>query len=126
MKEIIVIKKHELYTLLDCLPMPMITDEDLEKEIKEGRKLILFGKERKVEQVPETYEELKELVNKYSGKINRQVGGITVGTTRIIIMMKFDNIYFGKNGNIYFADKFLGTYTPARQWEIIKSLIGEE
>ena len=78
-----------------------------------------------VEQVPETYEELKELVDKYSGKINRQVGGITVGTTRIIIMMKFDNIYFGKNGNIYFADKFLGTYTPTRQWQIIKSLIGE-
>ena len=41
-------------------------------------------------------------------------------------MMKFDNIYFGKNGNIYFADKFLGTYTPARQWQIIKSLIGDE
>lgn len=76
--------------------------------------------------VPENWEELKELVNKYSGKINRQVGGITVGTIRIIIMMKFDSIYFGKNGNIYFADKFLGTYTPARQWQIIKSLIGEE
>ena len=47
--------------------------------------------EREIEQVPESWEELKELVNKYSGKINRQVGGITVGTIRIIIMMKFDN-----------------------------------
>ena len=68
MKEITVIEKHELYKLLDCLPMPMLTDEDIEKEIKEGRKLILFGKERKVEQVPETWEELKELCEELEGK----------------------------------------------------------
>lgn len=99
------------------------------KDLKcaEDKNYVIAKKEKcKVEKYPTNWEELKELVNKYSGKINRQVGGITVGTTRIIIIMKFDNIYFGRNGNIYFAEKFLGTYTPARQWQIIKSLIGEE
>lgn len=64
MKENIKLEKYELYKLIDCLPMPMITDEDLEKEIKEGRKLILFGKERKVEQVPENIQDVKEILDK--------------------------------------------------------------
>ena len=124
MKEIIVIKKHELYTLLDCLPMPMITDEDLEKEIKEGRKIVLFGKERKAEKVPESWEELKELCEELEGK---NVFIINAGNC-----IEFNGLYFWKDGSITTTQNNNDIWatktnlTPARQWNIIKSLIGEE
>lgn len=112
MKEIIVLKKHELYKLLDCL-LPMITDEDLEKEIKEGRKLILFGKERKVEKVPENWEELKELCEEF--------GEIEILENNIY----FRGMTFRLNGDVEdFEGNIIGeNRTPQQMWQIIKSLI---
>lgn len=78
----------------------------------------------KKEQVPENFTELKELVNNYSGKINSQVSGYSVGKTAITIVFDGLNLHFDKNG--IFNDFVRINLTPARQWQIIKSLIGEE
>lgn len=122
MKEIIVIKKHELYTLLDCLPMPMITDEDLEKEIKEGRKIVLFGKERKAEKVPESWEELKELCEDLESK--------DVFITSAGDCIEYHGLQFWVSGTVcHETEKFYSIKsdrTPAQMWNIIKSLIGEK
>ena len=124
MKERIVLEKHEMYKLLDCLPMPMITDEDLEKEIKEGRKLILFGKERKTEQVPETYEELKELVRQ--NIFEDFANGVKIGKFIKVEYILIDGKSFMPDGEILDEDNdvFAVNRTPEQMWEIIKGLIG--
>lgn len=121
MKEIIVFKKHELYKLLDCLPMPMITDEDLEKQIKEGRKIVLFGKERKTEKIPESWKELKELCKEIEVDAEEdyiELFGVLVGS----------NILFCKDGAIFLNTDccFKEKATPQQMWAIIKNLIGEK
>lgn len=75
------------------------------------------------EQVPETFEELKELCKELKG-ISFGKTGQTQETEYIAI----DNsLYFYKDGTIDFGfDNLAYTITPARQWQIIKSLIGVE
>lgn len=132
MKEKIKLEKHELYKLIDCLPMPMITDEDLEKEIKEGRKIVLFGKERKVEQVPETWEDVKQLTKEHIEKLklNKDVWEIDIQKDYIDIQKKYVTyrVRFTSIGNILFDAylKIAENKTPNELWMFIKSLIGEE
>lgn len=109
--------------------MPMITDEDLEKEIKEGRKLILFGKERKVEQVPETFEEIKQLLHNDKKVFNKSVKKIEISEFMIEIHFKLQTICFLHSGDVVEPNclkPIVTGRTPAQMWTIIKNLIGEE
>lgn len=76
------------------------------------------------EQVPETWEELKELVKNFSGKINKNISGYSVGKTAITIVFDGFNLHFDKDG--IFNDFIRLNRTPAQMYQIIKSLIGEE
>lgn len=125
MKERIVLEKHELYKLLDCLPMPMITDKDLEKQIKEGRKIVLFGKERKAEQVPETYEELRSLCIEISTKEDHIHIFNDWGTNNEFLMthsLKFypDGTICVNGDNEFIIAK---NKTVAEMWNIIRALL---
>lgn len=77
----------------------------------------------KVEQVPETFEELKELCKDLEGKnVFITCGGECI---------EFNGLSFWQDGRIsHDADQSMYAIkldvTPARQWQIIKSLIGEE
>ena len=129
MKEIIELEKTELYKLLDCLSIPMFTNEDL----KETRKTVLFGKERKTEQIPETYEELRSLCIDISTKGNMiyifsewnnpNKEFLQVRTLRFYPDGTIRNDYDDKNNEPYIIVK---NRTPQQMWQIIKSLIGEE
>lgn len=78
----------------------------------------------KFEQVPETFEELKELCK---GLFDKNVFIINAGNT-----IEFNGLYFWKDGSITFTENNEDIWatktnvTPARQWQIIKSLIGDE
>lgn len=78
----------------------------------------------KKEQVPETWEELKELCEDLESK---NVFIINAGNC-----IEFNGLYFWKDGSITTTQNNNDIWatktnlTPARQWQIIKSLIGEE
>lgn len=123
MKKRIVLEKHELYKLLDCLPMQMVIDEDIKKE----RTILLFGKERKVEQVPETYEELRSLCIDVSTTGNIVYIFNDWGTNNEYLMTH--SLKFYPNGTIcvHGDNDFVvcRNRTPAQMWQIIKGLMGE-
>ena len=127
MKERVVLEKHELYKLLDCLPMQMVTDEDLKKE----RKIVLFGKEYKIEKVPETWEDLKDLCKGIKEKLNKEIWKIKIEDEFIYVRKKWETkeICFTSVGNMVSNngwDLLMTNLTPARQWQIIKNLVGEK
>lgn len=71
------------------------------------------------EQVPETWEELKELCADLEGKdVFITCGGDSI---------EFHNLWFWKDGTIcYNREDIKICVTVSRMWQIIKSLIGEE
>ena len=78
-----------------------------------------------IEQIPETWEELKELCKNTKGI--EFTGGNAKGK-----IIQLNNIWFAENGDIWsYTDDFTGTCniakdrTPQQMWNIIKSLIGE-
>ena len=79
---------------------------------------------KKFEQVPETFEELKELCKDLESK---NVFIINAGNC-----IEFNGLYFWKDGSITTTQNNNDIWatktnlTPARQWQIIKSLIGEK
>ena len=83
-----------------------------------------YKEDVKVEQVPETFEELKELCKDLEGK---NVFIINAGNC-----IEFNGLYFWIDGSITTTENNEDIWatktnlTPARQWQIIKSLIGEE
>lgn len=101
------------------MPVPMITDEDL----KGTQKTVLFGKEKKIEQVPTNWEELKELCKEKD---------ISEDDDKIQIKLNYnDYLYLHKSGHIYCMDEDSNISigydrTPQQMWQIIKNLIGEE
>lgn len=77
----------------------------------------------KLEQVPETFEELKELCKNLESK--------NVFVKNVWNCIEFNGLSFWQDGRIsHDADQSMYAIkldvTPARQWQIIKSLIGEE
>lgn len=81
--------------------------------------------ERKVEQVPESFEELKELIKQKVKEDNHN--GIKKGFGSIEYIL-IDDKSFLPTGEILDEDNdvFAIIRNPARMWQIIKSLIGEE
>ena len=111
MKERIVIPKDKIKVLTSCGHFP-------------ANVYFTFNKDdAKIEQVPETFEELKELCK----DLERKNVFITCGGECI----EFNGLSFWQDGRIsHDADQSMYAIkidvTPARQWNIIKSLIGEE
>ena len=108
MKEIIVFERDIEYL------------KELEREREE---MFMTFPEYQTEQVPETFEELKELCK----DLERKNVFITCGGECI----EFNGLSFWQDGRIsHDADQSMYAIkldvTPARQWQIIKSLIGEE
>lgn len=103
----------------------VITQDWLVKDMKAGvpelDKLFIC---QKVEQVPENFSELKELCEDLESK---NVFIINAGNC-----IEFNGLYFWKDGSITTTQNNNDIWatktnlTPARQWQIIKSLIGEE
>lgn len=101
MKEMIAIEKEVLCRLLDWVSMQMVVykDEDLKKE----RKIVLFDKEYQEEQIPETFEELKELCKD----------------------IKVD-LKLTRDGKIYCYEHLIAqNRTPSQMWMIIMGLLGK-
>ena len=100
MKEIIVIKQDWLV-------------KDMKAGVPELDKLFIC---QKVEQVPETFEELKELCK-----------GMYADITEHSITL-FGCLEFWDDGKLSFFhySDIVNNLTPAQMWQIIKSLIGEE
>lgn len=109
MKERIVIEKTK-----ECRPHPAL---------REGVNCI-DTKYCQFEQVPETFEELKELCKKYNGK------GLFIANCYIEVggVLVFSNMVFTNEGIIYLNTDccFKEKASPQQMWNIIKSLIGEE
>ena len=82
--------------------------------------------EFEVEQVPETFEELKELVREKVYDDNRN--GVKIGQCVKIEYILIDGKSFMPDGEILDEDNdvFAVNRTPAQMWQIIKNLIGEE
>lgn len=112
----------------------IIVIEGKDLKCAEDKNYVIARKEKcKVEKYPTNWEELKGLCEKtrYISQIckdkNIPVYLNEFGTGYIIIK----DLYFGVNGIVFY--EVLGqryviaeNLTPARQWQIIKSLIGEE
>lgn len=117
MKEIIVIEKEVLERLIKALPVQWFDN-------KEKGKLVIFGKEYQTEKEPTNWEELKELCEDLEGK---NVFIINAGDC-----IEFNGLYFWKDGSITTTQNNNDIWatktnlTSARQWQIIKNLIGEE
>ena len=111
MKERIVIPKDKIKVLTSCGHFPA------------NGYFTFYKEDVEVEQVPETFEELKELCEDLEGKnVFITCGGECI---------EFNGLSFWQDGRIsHDADQSMYAIkidvTPARQWQIIKSLIGEE
>lgn len=99
-------------------------DENCPQKYSNG--ICLSGnKDIKIEQVPESFEDLKELCKDIKEVTITEEGHINI-----------DLVYFTEDGEIYtYIEGVLTSSlslpvaknrTPAQMWEIIKSLIGEE
>ena len=82
--------------------------------------------EHTIEQVPETFEELKELVREKVYDDNRN--GVKIGQCVKIEYILIDGKSFMLDGEILDEDNdvFAVNRTPQQMWQIIKNLIGEE
>lgn len=100
----------------------VITDD---KFVRQAHNSIIVGCPLEFEQVPETFEELKELCFKLPNKIEYY----TYNEEKLI---GISGMYFWQKGRITHNIYDDGVYvyaknrTPAQMWQIIKSLIGEE
>lgn len=79
-----------------------------------------------IEQIPETWEELKELCKNLKG-----IEFVSKNTK--VQILQLNNIWFAESGDIWsYTDDFTGTCniakdrTPQQMWSFIKSLIREE
>lgn len=81
---------------------------------------------KNVNQVPETWEELKELVREKVYDDDRN--GIKIGQCVKVEYILIDGKSFMPDGEILDEDNdvFAVNRTPAQMWQIIKNLIGEE
>lgn len=118
MKERIVIEKELLEKIIKASPIQWFDNKE------KTDKIVIFGKEYETMQVPETWEELKELCKGIKEVTITEEGHINV-----------DLVYFTKGGEIYtYVEGVLTSSiflpvskdrTPQQMWDIIKSLIGE-
>lgn len=110
MKEIIVVENKAFLNKTD-----FVCIEDIVKDLK-----VEYTKE----QVPENFSELKELCEDLESK---NVFIINAGNC-----IEFNGLYFWKDGSITTTQNNNDIWatktnlTPAKMWQIIKSLIGEE
>jgi len=109
MKNIVIIPEDKIKVLTSCGRFPANGYFTFEKEDAE------------VKQVPETFEELKELCRALALIVRKETiefWGETIGT----------NMIFCKNGDIFLnTDEFFATErTPAQMWNIIQSLFFKE
>ena len=87
---------------------------------------------KKINQVPETFEELKELCRNSKIQKCSFASDFIVKTREPLTCYEhicIDGIYFVENGEIYAgyeSDCIRSNRTPAQMWNIIKNLIGEE
>ena len=90
----------------------------------EYSQFLIPDKQYKREKIPENFEELKELCQDLEGK---NVFIINAGNC-----IEFNGLYFWIDGSITTTENNEDIWatktnlTPARQWQIIKNLIGEE
>lgn len=113
MKERIVIPKDKIKVLTSCGRFPA------------NGYFTFYKEDAEVEQVPENWEELKELCKGIKEVTITEEGHINV-----------DLVYFTKDGEIYtYVEGVLTSSiflpvskdrTPQQMWQIIKNLIGEE
>ena len=113
MKERIVIEIPESMCK-DCGACDMPTSKKIECYLKEERQVY------EVEQVPETFEELKELCK---GIKDVEVYDDTIYVTdqKVILVRLFDDGEIKDSGKEVIATN----RTPQQMWQIIKGLIGE-
>ncbi len=83
---------------------------------------------RKVEQVPETFEEIKQRLHNDKKVFNKSVKKIEISEFMIEIHFKLQTICFLHNGDIVEPNclrPIVINRTPAQMWQIIKSLVEE-
>lgn len=83
---------------------------------------------RKIEQVPETFEEIKQLLHNDKKVFNKSVKKIEISEFMIEIHFKLQTICFLHNGEIVEPNclrPIVTDRTPQQMWQIIKNLIGE-
>lgn len=92
-----------------CMIMESLHDFDFDWKIT-----------RKAEQIPETWEELKELC--------KGLKGVSLKENRIIVETKFTYIKFYDNGDIEVCceEVIIKHRTPAQMWQIIQGLVSNE
>ena len=99
-------------------------DENCPQKYSVNGNCIYSEKDLVKEQVPEDFEELKELCKDLEGK---NVFIINAGNC-----IEFNGLYFWIDGSITTTENNEDIWatktnlTPARQWNIIKNLVGEE
>ena len=83
----------------------------------------------RVEQVPETFEDIKQLLHNDKEVFNKSVKKIEISEFMIEIHFKLQTICFLHNGEIVEPNclrPIVTGRTPQQMWQIIKNLIGEE
>ena len=86
-------------------------------------------KEYTKEQVPETFEEIKQLLHNDKKVFNKSVKKIEISEFMIEIHFKLQTICFLHNGDVVEPNclkPIVTGRTPQQMWNIIKSFIGEE
>lgn len=83
------------------------------------------------EQVPENFADLLTLCKNLKEKLNKEIWEITIEDDFIYVRKKWETkeICFTSVGNMVSNngwDLLMTNLTPARQWDIIKNLVGEE
>ena len=83
------------------------------------------------EQVPENFADLLTLCKNLKEKLNKEIWEITIEDDFIYVRKKWETkeICFTSVGNMVSNngwDLLMTNLTPARQWNIIKNLVGEE
>lgn len=82
-----------------------------------------------IEQVPETFEEIKQLLHNDKKVFNKSVKKIEISEFMIEIHFKLQTICFLHNGDIVEPNclrPIVTKRTPPQMWAIIKNLIGKE
>lgn len=83
---------------------------------------------KKANQVPETFEEIKQLLHNDKKVFNKSVKKIEISEFMIEIHFKLQTICFLHNGEVVEPNclrPIVTDRTPAQMWQIIKNLIGE-
>lgn len=80
-------------------------------------------------EVPESFDEIKQLLHDNKDVFNKSVKKIEISTFMIEIHFKLQTFVFLHNGNIVEPNclrPIVTNRTPQQMWQIIKGLIGEE